>query len=306
MVVRRVSNGSPFATVTYTLTETDALDPAEYQARGAPVRNPRRSIPARTSPSGGRSCLTAGSAPAPAAVSRRPNWSSDPDAPRRKGPRNDRTCDTSVLLTLGFGRLAARRRPGRGQGQQPRRPDPERAFSFGDSDLDGKLSLEEFRELLTNGPRLKNATKKAMPEAAPGTAVPAARRQPRRLAHDQGISPDQRARGGGRRRAFRQEEGGRAVREGRPGQEKGGGRWCGGLRSPSHRRPRRRERPITPEQAKFFETKIRPVLMNKCAKCHSSSAEKLKGGLLVDSREGLRKGVTRDRRSCRASPMKAS
>ncbi len=50
------------------------------------------------------------------------------------------------------------------------------------------------------------------------------------------------------------------------------------------------ERPVTPEQAKFFETKIRPVLMNKCAKCHSSTAEKLKGGLLVDSREGLRKG----------------
>ena len=50
------------------------------------------------------------------------------------------------------------------------------------------------------------------------------------------------------------------------------------------------ERPVTPEQAKFFETKIRPVLMTKCAKCHSSTAEKLKGGLLVDSREGLRKG----------------
>ena len=30
--------------------------------------------------------------------------------------------------------------------------------------------------------------------------------------------------------------------------------------------------------------------MNKCAKCHASTAEKLKGSLLVDSREGLRKG----------------
>ncbi len=30
--------------------------------------------------------------------------------------------------------------------------------------------------------------------------------------------------------------------------------------------------------------------MTKCAKCHSSTAEKVKGGLRVDSREGLRKG----------------
>ena len=47
---------------------------------------------------------------------------------------------------------------------------------------------------------------------------------------------------------------------------------------------------ITPEQAKFFENKIRPVLMTTCAKCHASTSEKVKGGLLVDSREGLRKG----------------
>ena len=53
--------------------------------------------------------------------------------------------------------------------QQPGRPDPERAFSFGDTDLDGKLSLDEFRELLTNGPRQKNAAKKAMaPEVQDG------------------------------------------------------------------------------------------------------------------------------------------
>ena len=34
MVVRRVSSGEPFATVTYTLAETDALDPADYQLEG--------------------------------------------------------------------------------------------------------------------------------------------------------------------------------------------------------------------------------------------------------------------------------
>ena len=34
MVVRRLSNGEPFATVTYTLAETDTLDPAGYQLEG--------------------------------------------------------------------------------------------------------------------------------------------------------------------------------------------------------------------------------------------------------------------------------
>ena len=47
---------------------------------------------------------------------------------------------------------------------------------------------------------------------------------------------------------------------------------------------------ITPEQEKFFEAKIRPVLATHCGKCHSSTAEKLRGGLRVDSREGLRQG----------------
>ena len=40
----------------------------------------------------------------------------------------------------------------------------------------------------------------------------------------------------------------------------------------------------------FFEKKIRPVLAERCYKCHSASAEKLKGGLLLDTREGILKG----------------
>jgi hypothetical protein len=40
----------------------------------------------------------------------------------------------------------------------------------------------------------------------------------------------------------------------------------------------------------FFEQKIRPVLVARCYKCHSLAAEKVKGGLLADSREGLLKG----------------
>lgn len=44
------------------------------------------------------------------------------------------------------------------------------------------------------------------------------------------------------------------------------------------------------EQIGFFEEKIRPVLVAKCYKCHSERSVKLKGGLHVDSREGLLKG----------------
>ena len=47
---------------------------------------------------------------------------------------------------------------------------------------------------------------------------------------------------------------------------------------------------LTPESAEFFEKKIRPVLVERCYKCHSAQAEKLKGGLYLDSREGILKG----------------
>jgi hypothetical protein len=42
----------------------------------------------------------------------------------------------------------------------------------------------------------------------------------------------------------------------------------------------------------FFESKIRPVLIEKCHACHSSQAKKVKGGLKVDSREAIRAGGT--------------
>jgi hypothetical protein len=46
----------------------------------------------------------------------------------------------------------------------------------------------------------------------------------------------------------------------------------------------------TPDGVEFFEKRIRPVLAAKCYACHSASAAKVQGGLLVDSRDGLRKG----------------
>ena len=40
----------------------------------------------------------------------------------------------------------------------------------------------------------------------------------------------------------------------------------------------------------FFESKVRPILVERCYECHSAGAKKLRGGLLLDSREGWLKG----------------
>ena len=48
--------------------------------------------------------------------------------------------------------------------------------------------------------------------------------------------------------------------------------------------------PLTAAQTEFFENRIRPVLAEKCYKCHSAESEKVKGGLLLDTREGIREG----------------
>jgi len=45
-----------------------------------------------------------------------------------------------------------------------------------------------------------------------------------------------------------------------------------------------------PAGIEFFEKNIRPVLVSKCYSCHSAKAKKLKGGLLLDTREATRRG----------------
>ncbi|WP_040546927.1 PSD1 and planctomycete cytochrome C domain-containing protein [Pedosphaera parvula] len=44
------------------------------------------------------------------------------------------------------------------------------------------------------------------------------------------------------------------------------------------------------EGLEFFEKHIRPVLVERCYKCHSIKSEKVKGGLLLDSKADLLKG----------------
>ncbi len=47
---------------------------------------------------------------------------------------------------------------------------------------------------------------------------------------------------------------------------------------------------ISPSDLQFFESKIRPLLVERCYKCHSHDADKVKGGLMLDTREGLLHG----------------
>src|SRR5437867_5184246 len=47
---------------------------------------------------------------------------------------------------------------------------------------------------------------------------------------------------------------------------------------------------IRADEFEFFEKKIRPVLAERCYKCHSREAEKLKSELFLDSKEGMLKG----------------
>ncbi len=47
---------------------------------------------------------------------------------------------------------------------------------------------------------------------------------------------------------------------------------------------------LTPAQTAFFESKVRPIFVNHCYKCHNAAEGKIKGGLGVDTRDGLLSG----------------
>ena len=42
---------------------------------------------------------------------------------------------------------------------------------------------------------------------------------------------------------------------------------------------------VSPADLQFFESKIRPIFADNCYKCHSRDADKIKGGLMLDTRE---------------------
>ena len=43
-------------------------------------------------------------------------------------------------------------------------------------------------------------------------------------------------------------------------------------------------------RVEFFESKIRPLFVEECFRCHSAEAKKLKGDLHLDTRAGMLKG----------------
>ncbi len=47
---------------------------------------------------------------------------------------------------------------------------------------------------------------------------------------------------------------------------------------------------ISAQDLQFFEARVRPVLVDRCYKCHSHDADKIKGGLMLDTREGMLHG----------------
>ena len=132
------------------------------------------------------------------------------------------------------------------------RPDGVSAkFKELDKDHNGALTLEEFRPVMTQGARRPGATPAP---AAPGTPAPSA---------TPSTPPPARR---------------------RP------------MASPTPKAPTATPQPGTANQqpaaegVAFFEKNIRPVLADKCYQCHSADAEKIKGGLVLDTREGIRRG----------------
>jgi hypothetical protein len=151
--------------------------------------------------------------------------------------------------------------------QVPRPPafDPERIFMMGDADLDGRLSLDEYREFLRTSPRMRGVAVEPMfrridTDGDGFISLPEYRRSfplPQRPAAGATRPADSKGPPNGRDASPMDATAGAAI---------------------------------TPEQEAFFESKIRPVLVMQCGKCHAQTAEKLRGGLRLDDREALRRG----------------
>ena len=154
---------------------------------------------------------------------------------------------------------------GAAQAQRPPAFDPERIFILGDADIDGRLSLDEYRDFLRSSPRMRDGAAMIEPMF-------------RRLDADRDgfLSLSE------YRKSFPPRPAIPAVRPEAPEVKPTGAEAqkadeaLGGL--------------ITPEQEAFFEARVRPVLATQCGKCHASTAAKLRGGLRLDSREGVRLG----------------
>jgi hypothetical protein len=142
--------------------------------------------------------------------------------------------------------------------------DAERVLSFGDADLDGRLSLDEYRDMVRNSPRMRDAA---------ATIEPLFRRLD--TDGDGFLSLAE------YRKSFPQRPGGAPAGPGSPQEKPSASQAEVAIGAADA---------ISPQQEEFFEAKIRPVLATRCGECHSSAAAKLQAGLRLDSREGVRVG----------------
>lgn len=175
----------------------------------------------------------------------------------------------AALLAVGLAVLASSSKEM--SGQEPKvKPfvDPEGAFKIGDADKDGKLSKEEFQKLLANNPRIKDN-----PKAADFLFDRLDADKDGKLSLDEfkkiaELGPP----GGPPKGKFPK---GPFAKKDQPKKEE--------PKTTSNEKP-------TADQLAFFEKKIRPVLVSQCYQCHSEEGKKEKGGLLLDTRDGIRAG----------------
>jgi hypothetical protein len=143
-------------------------------------------------------------------------------------------------------------------------PDPSALFKRGDTNKDGKLSEDEFTQLLSKNAKLKNN-----PDLI------------KKLFEKLDADGD---------KSLTLEEFKKLTALNKPTDEKSEKTEKKEAEpSPTAKSSGFADKP-TPEQLTFFEKKIRPVLVDHCYKCHSAETEKVKGELLLDTREALRKG----------------
>ncbi len=176
-----------------------------------------------------------------------------------------------VLILLLAGRAAAQRFPAF---------DPERIFAFGDTDLDGRLSLEEYREQLRASPRMKNAAATIEPLF-------------RRLDSDRDgflSLPEYRL-------AFPRRPGGPATKPGTSKEKR--------LDADAPRADLSPKRPITLEEERFFEAKIRPVLRRNAASAMRARPRNSGAAFASTAGRASARAATRARRSCPATPTRA-
>ncbi|HEX3147846.1 MAG TPA: DUF1553 domain-containing protein [Gemmataceae bacterium] len=151
-------------------------------------------------------------------------------------------------------------------GQEPKaKLDPAEAFKLADTNKDGKLSKDEFEKFLSNLPRIKEN-----PKAADFLF--------NRLDENKD--------------GFLSLEEFKKIRDIQPKKDfpgKGDNPKKSDTPKKDDSKPVVTEKPTT-DQIAFFEKKIRPVLVAQCYSCHSEEAKKEKGHLLLDTRDGMRKG----------------